>query len=93
LKGIINHKTLTAIAAISAIAVVLTAGSHMAYAFRGGFPGTSITKTIDNQGINAQTDTNETQDCLTAGANSGIAHSCTESSTNTNTESGGMLHK
>ena len=84
-----------AIVAISTIAVVLTASVHTAFAFRFGLApaGNTIAKTIDNQGINAQTDTHETQDCLTAGANSGIANSCTESSTNTNTESGGMLHK
>ena len=52
----------------------------MAFAQRGGFghpPGNSITKTIDNQGVNVQTDTNQKQDCTTVGGSSGIANSCT----------------
>jgi len=56
-------------------------------------PGNSITKTLDNQGVNVQTDTNQKQDCLTAGGSSGISGSCTASSTDTVTQSGGILKK
>jgi len=82
LKGINNHKTLIAIVAISAIAVVLTASVHMAFA-----------KTIDNQGINLQTGTNQTQHCQTIGVNSPLSGSCIANSNNQNTESSGILDK
>ncbi|HYA83685.1 MAG TPA: hypothetical protein VEH06_09600 [Candidatus Bathyarchaeia archaeon] len=89
-----NHKTLFVIVAISAIAVVLTGSLHMAFAqFHRPPPGNSITKTLDNQGVNVQTDTNQKQDCLTAGGSSGISGSCTASSTDTVTQSGGILKK
>jgi hypothetical protein len=88
-----NHKTLIAIVAISAIALVLTGSLHMAFAQRFGFrppPGNSITKTIDNHGVNVQTDTDQKQDCRTAGGTSGIADSCHATSIDTITESGGI---
>ena len=92
-----NHKTLIAIVAISAIALVLTGSLHMAFAQRGGFgrppPGNSITKTIDTQGVNIQTGTDQKQDCRTIGGNSPISGSCTATSSNTVTESGGILKK
>jgi hypothetical protein len=95
LKSINNRKTLTAIVAISAIAVVLTASAQMAFAFfgRGTLPGTSITKTIDNPGTNLQTGTNQTQHCQSAGANSPLSGSCIANSNNQNTQSGGILDK
>jgi len=68
--------------AISAIAVVLTANVHMAFA-----------KTIDNQGINLQTGTNQTQHCQTVGVNSPLSGSCIANSNNQNTESSGILDK
>jgi hypothetical protein len=91
-----NHKTLTAIVAISAIAVVLTGSVHMAFAFRFGGappPGNSITKTINNQGVNVQTDTDQKQDCQTVGETSAMSGSCVANSNNQITESGGTLKK
>ena len=96
MTGTKNHNILTAIIAISAIAAVLTAGVHMVFAQRGGFgspPGTSITKTIDNQGINLQTGTNQTQHCQSAGENSPLSGSCIANSNNQNTQSSGILDK
>ncbi|MGA9153168.1 MAG: hypothetical protein WBZ36_21530 [Candidatus Nitrosopolaris sp.] len=47
----------------------------------------------NNTGINVQTDTNQKQDCETAGETSPITTSWTASSTNTIAQSGGILHK
>jgi hypothetical protein len=47
----------------------------------------------NNTGINAQTDTNQKQDCQTAGETSPISGSCTANSNNQNTQSGGILDK
>jgi len=88
---------LTAIVAFSAIAVVLTGSLHMADAQRGGFfrppPGNSITNSNDDQGINLQTGTNQTQHCQTVGVNSPLSGSCIANSNNQNTESSGILDK
>jgi len=53
----------------------------------------TITKNVNNTGVNVQTDTNQKQDCLTAGGTSGLANSCQGTSTDTVTQSGGILHK
>src|SRR5215831_2405660 len=58
-----------------------------------GGNGDSVSVDGSNTGINVPTDTNQKQDCLTAGASSGITNSCTASSTNTVTQSGGILKK
>jgi hypothetical protein len=92
MTSIKNHKTLSAIVAITAIAVVLTGSVHLALAFRGGFfrsPGNSIT--TDNEGVNVQTDTNQTQGCQTGGEMSGITDSCQASSADHVTQSGGTF--
>jgi hypothetical protein len=95
-----NQKTaLVAIAAIAALIVVSTTAignGRTANAF-GGFrappPGVTITKDLNNTGVNVQTDTNQKQDCLTAGGSSGVSGSCTASSTDTLSQSGGILKK
>jgi hypothetical protein len=95
MAGIKNYKALTALVATLAIAVVLTGSIHGALAFfgRGTLPGNSITNTINNQGINVQTDTDQKQDCQTTGGSSGIANSCQASSTDHVSQSGGNLKK
>jgi len=94
LKSIKNHKTLSAIVAISAIAVVSTGSVHMAFGLgRFSTPGNSTTNTIDNQGVNVQTDTNQKQNCQSVGGTSPISGSCIANSNNQITESGGILKK
>jgi hypothetical protein len=89
----INQKTaLLAIAAIVTVLAVSTfaiGNGRMALAA----DTTTVTKNVNNTGVNVQTDTNEKQDCQTAGGSSGISGSCTASSTDTVTQSGGILKK
>ncbi|MGC2573974.1 MAG: hypothetical protein WA364_20855 [Candidatus Nitrosopolaris sp.] len=88
-----NQKTvlfaIAAIVAVIAVSTIAIGSGRIASAAE----TTTITKNTNNTGVNTQADTNQKQECLTAGANSGLANSCTESSSTTNTESGGMLHK
>jgi len=66
----------------------------MAFTFgRGTTPGNSITNTINSQGINVQTGTNQTQHCQSAGENSPLSGSCIAKSNNQITESSGILDK
>jgi hypothetical protein len=67
----------------------------MAFAFFRGAPppGNSITKIIDNQGVNIQTDTDQKQVCQTAAGTSPISGSCIANSNDQVTESGGILKK
>jgi hypothetical protein len=55
----------------------------------------TITKTIriNNTGVNTPQDTNQKQECQTAGETSAITNSCTASSSNSVMESGGLLKK
>jgi hypothetical protein len=53
----------------------------------------TVTVHINNTGVNTPTDSDQKQDCTTVGEMSGISGSCTATSANTNTESGGILHK
>jgi hypothetical protein len=87
MTSIRNQKAVTALAAISAIAAVLIGSVHMALA------ADNITKIINNKGVNVQTYTNQKQDCQTAGETSPISNSCTATSTDTVTQSGGILKK
>jgi hypothetical protein len=88
-----NQKTaLVAIVAIAALIVVSTiaiGNGRMALAQE----TTTITKNTNNTGINTPIDSSQKQDCQTVGGSSGISGSCAASSTNTNTQSGGILHK
>ena len=52
-----------------------------------------ITKNINNTGINVPTDTNQKQECQTVGGSSPIGTSCTATSTDTVSQSGGILKK
>jgi hypothetical protein len=83
-----NHKTLIALASISAIAAVLTGSAvHLPLA---DTSTTTITKTTTNSGVNVQTDTNQKQNCETAGGSSPISMSCTAASSDTVSQSGGV---
>lgn len=53
----------------------------------------TITKTTTNTGVNVPTDTDQKQQCDTAGGMSGISGSCTAKSNDTISQSGGVLHK
>ncbi len=92
-----NHKIATALVAISAIAGMLAVSTvavgsvHKALAD----DTKTITKNIrvNNTGVNVPTGTDQKQECQTVGANSGIGGSCTATSTDTVTQSGGILKK
>ena len=49
-----------------------------------------VTKHFINTGVNIQTTTNQEQKCETTAGGSPITSSCIDTSTNTNTESGGF---
>jgi hypothetical protein len=88
-----NQKTaLVAIAAIAALIVVSTiaiGNGRVASAAE----TTTVTKTVNNTGVNVQTDTNQKQNCQTVGGYSGIADSCKADSTDKVDQSGGTLKK
>jgi hypothetical protein len=83
--------TIAAVAAVLAVSTIAIGNGRMALA--ADTTTTTITKDVNNTGVNVQTDTNQKQDCLTAGANSGIANSCTASSTDNINQQGGILKK
>jgi hypothetical protein len=88
-----NQKTsliaIAAIAAVLAVSTIAIGNGRMALAAE----TTTITKNVNNTGVNVQTDTNQKQDCLTAGANSGVTNSCTATSTDNINQQGGILKK
>ncbi|MFY9794731.1 MAG: hypothetical protein WAK17_18215 [Candidatus Nitrosopolaris sp.] len=88
----VNQKT--ALVTIAAIAAVLAVNTIAIGNGRSASAATDvITKHFNNTGINVQTDTNQKQDCETAGGSSGIANSCTATSTDNVAQSGGIHHK
>jgi hypothetical protein len=90
MTSINNHKRATVLLAIAALAGMVAIGSiHNALADK----TVTITTRVNNTGVNVPTDTYQKQDCLTAGGSSGITNSCTASSTDTITQSGGILKK
>jgi hypothetical protein len=86
----INQKT--ALVAIAAIATVLAVSTIAIGNGRTALAAdtTTITKHFSNAGVNVQTDTNQKQDCQTAGGSSPITNSCTAISTDTLAQSGGI---
>jgi hypothetical protein len=97
-----NQKTalvaIIAIVTVLAISTIAVGNGHTALAQRRGFfggtePGVTITKDLNNTGVNVQTDTNQKQDCTTAGGSSGIADSCKADSNDKVEQSGGILKK
>jgi Na+-translocating ferredoxin:NAD+ oxidoreductase RnfG subunit len=87
-----DHKTAIALVVLAAVAAVLVASTaalgtgHIALADSG-----SKTKVFKNSGISVPTDTQQKQECETAGGNSPVTGSCTATSTNTIDQSGGVM--
>jgi hypothetical protein len=82
-----NHKTSTTLVAVAAVLLVSTLAigtGHTAFAHND-----KNTKVFENSRTNIQTDTNQRQECETAGGTSPISGSCTAASSNTITQSGG----
>jgi hypothetical protein len=93
MTSIKNEKTalvaIVAIAAVLAVSTIAIGNGRMALAA----DTTTITKNTNNTGVNVQTDTHQKQDCQTVGGTSGMANSCIGTSTDTVTQSGGLLKK
>ena len=93
----INYKPATVLVAIAALAGMLAVSTvaigsvHKALADE----TKTITKNIrvNNTGVNVPTDTDQKQNCETAGSGSTIGGSCTAFSQDTVTQSGGILKK
>ena len=83
-----NNKTPAVLVAIAALAAVLV-GSTAAI----GSGNMALAGNVNNTGINVPTDTQQKQECETAGGTSGISNSCTAASTDTVTQSGGIMHE
>jgi hypothetical protein len=83
-----NHKTTTVLVALAALSAILIAGSvaaasdHFAFARK---------KAFVNKGIAIPNLTAQQQKCVTAGGTSPVTGSCIATSTNTVTESGGVV--
>jgi hypothetical protein len=84
-RTINNHKTPPVVVAIAALAAVMIAGSISVGSGNVAFAGKA------NDGISVPTDTSQKQECQTAGGTSPVSLSCTAASTNTITQSGGLL--
>jgi len=88
-----NQKTalvaIVMIAAALAVTTIVIGHGRTAFAAE----TTTITKHVNNTGVNVQTDTNQPQTCQTVGGTSGIADSCHATSTDNLQQSGGMLKK
>jgi hypothetical protein len=76
---------IVAIAAVIAVSTVALGNGRVALA-----DTTTITKHTNNTGVNVPIDTDQKQNCETAGGSSGIAMSCTANSNDQVTESGGI---
>ena len=88
-----NQKTATGLVAIAALAGVLVVSTVAIGSVHKALADETITKHVNNTGISVPTDTNQKQACQTAGGQSPIRASCTATSTDTVTQSGGILHK
>jgi hypothetical protein len=92
MTSIKDQKTaLVAIAALAGVLAVSTVAVHNAFA--DDSKTITITKSTTNTGVNVQTDTDQKQNCETAGGNSPMSASCQATSTDTLTQSGGVLKK
>jgi hypothetical protein len=76
---------IAAIATVLAVSTIAIGNGRLALA-----DTTTITKHTNNTGVNVPTDTNQKQNCESAGGNSGIAMSCTTNSNDQVTQSGGI---
>jgi hypothetical protein len=85
-----NHKTTTVLVALAALsAILVVAGSVAAASDHAAF---AHKKGVKNSGIAIPVITAQQQKCETAGGTSPIDASCIATSTNTVTESGGVVH-
>jgi hypothetical protein len=84
-----NHKTTTVLVALAALsAILVVAGSVAAASDHAAF---AHKKGLKNSGIAVPVITAQQQECETAGGASPIDASCTATSANTVTESGGIV--
>ncbi len=89
-----TSKPATVLVAIAALAGMLAISSIAVHnAFADDSKTVTVTKNTNNTGVNVQTDTNQKQNCETAGENSGMSSSCTASSSDNLQQSGGILKK
>jgi hypothetical protein len=96
---VINQKTalLAAIVTVLAVSSIAIENGRTALAA----DTTTVTKNVDNTGINVQTHTNQNQQCDTAGGSSGIGGGrgfgfhggCSASSLDTVNQTGGELRR
>ena len=95
MTSIKNHKTPTVLVAIATLVGVLVVSTVAIGSIHNalGAETVTITKTVNNTGVNMPTDTDQKQNCQTVGANSGIGGSCTANSNDQITQSGGILKK
>jgi hypothetical protein len=82
-----NNKTPAVLVAIAALAAVLVGASAM------GSGHMAFANNVNNTGINVPTDTQQKHECETAGGTSPVTASCTAASTDTVTQSGGVMKK
>ncbi len=94
MTSIKNHKILTVLVAIAALAGMLAVSTVAIGSVHNAFADTkTITKTTTITGINVQTDTDQNQECQTASGNSPISGSCIANSNDQIIQSGGILKK
>ena len=86
-----NHKTTTVLVAIAALSAILVAGSVAAASDHFAFAHKKGKKSFENSGIAIPVITAQQQECQTAGGTSPVDGSCLATSTNTVTESGGIV--
>ena len=84
-----NNKTVAVLLAAAALAVVLVASVVVAV----GNGNMAFAKTKGNDGISVPTDTQQKQECQTAGGTSLITASCTGVSTNIISHLGGLMRE
>jgi hypothetical protein len=89
MTSIKNEKT--ALVTIAAIATVLAVSAIAIGSVHNAKADKTITIHVNNTGINVPTDTDQKQECQTAGGSSGISGSCHATSTDRINQSGGQL--
>jgi len=85
--GLVAIVTIAAVLAVSTIAL---GSGRMALADTNT---KTVTIHVNNTGVNVPTDTDQKQQCDTAGGMSGMSGSCTAKSNDTISQSGGVLKK
>ena len=100
MTSIKNYKPATVLLAIAAIAGVLVVSTIAIGNGRIALAQETVTKNLNNAGVNIQTSTNQKRGCETAGGTSPIGSggffrggTCSGFSADNVTQSGGILHK